>query len=201
MHEVMLQYVELQPADGAGGAGAEAGAEEAGAAGARAGGTRAARTGSTRCKNCRRSRRSSRAFQHENERNHPQGAAHVHAGRGGRGVLTCLVRELAVGESSVIPLHPPLPVVGVLIRMERGCQQNDRTLMAMGHGTSFGSTQSMTQAFAHTGHCYSAGTPSPSILKRLRKGRGGCGRTARTVGCAGPCCTGPGRSDSSRCQQ
>ena len=32
---------------------------------------------------------------------------------------------VAVGESSVILLHPPLPLVGVSIEMERGCQQND----------------------------------------------------------------------------
>ena len=31
---------------------------------------------------------------------------------------------LAVGET-VILLHPPLPLVGVSIGMERGCQQND----------------------------------------------------------------------------
>ena len=36
-------------------------------------------------------------------------------------------RRLAVGET-VILLHPPLPSVGVPIGMERGCQQNDRTL-------------------------------------------------------------------------
>ena len=33
---------------------------------------------------------------------------------------------LAVGET-VILLHPPLPLVGVSIAMERGCQQNGRT--------------------------------------------------------------------------
>ena len=37
-------------------------------------------------------------------------------------------RRLAVGESSVKLLHPPLPLVGGVIGMERGCQQNDRTL-------------------------------------------------------------------------
>ena len=34
----------------------------------------------------------------------------------------------AVGESSVTLLHPPLPLAGVSIGMERECQQNDRTL-------------------------------------------------------------------------
>ena len=46
----------------------------------------------------------------------------------------CLSRRgrlLAVGET-VILLHPPLPLVGVSIGMERGRQQNDRTL-ADGH--------------------------------------------------------------------
>ena len=33
--------------------------------------------------------------------------------------------SLAVGESSVILLHPPAPLVGVSIGMERGCQYND----------------------------------------------------------------------------
>ena len=33
--------------------------------------------------------------------------------------------HLAVGESSVILLHPLLPLAGVSIVMERGCQQND----------------------------------------------------------------------------
>ena len=32
---------------------------------------------------------------------------------------------LVVGESSVILLHPPLPLVGVSIVMMRECQQND----------------------------------------------------------------------------
>ena len=36
--------------------------------------------------------------------------------------------RLAVGESSVIRLHPPLPVVGVSIRTQRGRHQHDRTL-------------------------------------------------------------------------
>ena len=36
--------------------------------------------------------------------------------------------DLAVGESSVTLLHRPLPVVGVSTVMERGRQQNDRTL-------------------------------------------------------------------------
>ena len=40
--------------------------------------------------------------------------------------------NLAVGESSVILLHPPLPVVGVSIATERERQQSDRTL-ANGH--------------------------------------------------------------------
>ena len=31
----------------------------------------------------------------------------------------------AVGESSVILLHPPLPPVGVSTGMERGCRHND----------------------------------------------------------------------------
>ena len=31
-------------------------------------------------------------------------------------------------DETVIPLHSPLPLVGVSIRTERGCQQNDRTL-------------------------------------------------------------------------
>ena len=35
--------------------------------------------------------------------------------------------SLAVG-GTVILLHPSLPLVGVSIRMERGCQQNDKTL-------------------------------------------------------------------------
>ena len=35
-----------------------------------------------------------------------------------------LPAELAVDET-VILLHPPLSLVGVLIVMERGCQQND----------------------------------------------------------------------------
>ena len=34
---------------------------------------------------------------------------------------------LAVGETVILP-HPPLPLVGVSIAMERGRQQNDRTL-------------------------------------------------------------------------
>ena len=34
------------------------------------------------------------------------------------------VRDLAVGESSVILLHPPLPLEGVSAGMEKGCQQN-----------------------------------------------------------------------------
>ena len=33
--------------------------------------------------------------------------------------------NLAVGETSVILLHPPLPLLGVSIGMGRGCQQND----------------------------------------------------------------------------
>ena len=33
--------------------------------------------------------------------------------------------KIAVGESSVILLHPALPSVGVSIWMNRGCQQND----------------------------------------------------------------------------
>ena len=33
--------------------------------------------------------------------------------------------NLAIGETSVILLHPPLPSVGVSIWMARGCQQND----------------------------------------------------------------------------
>ena len=32
--------------------------------------------------------------------------------------------DLAIGET-VIVLHPPLPLVGVSIGMERGCQYND----------------------------------------------------------------------------
>ena len=36
--------------------------------------------------------------------------------------------DAAVGESYAIPLRPPLPLVGLSIRMERGCQHNDRTL-------------------------------------------------------------------------
>ena len=32
--------------------------------------------------------------------------------------------HLAVGETVTL-LHPPLPLAGVSIRMERGCQQND----------------------------------------------------------------------------
>ena len=32
--------------------------------------------------------------------------------------------RLAV-DKTVILLHPPLPLVGVSMRMERGCQQND----------------------------------------------------------------------------
>ena len=35
---------------------------------------------------------------------------------------------LAVGETSGILLQPPLPLAGVSIGMEKGCQQNDRTL-------------------------------------------------------------------------
>ena len=35
-----------------------------------------------------------------------------------------MLAVLAIGET-VILLHPPVPSVGVSIRMERGCQQND----------------------------------------------------------------------------
>ena len=35
--------------------------------------------------------------------------------------------RIAVGET-VILLHPPLPLPGVSVGMERGCHQNDRTL-------------------------------------------------------------------------
>ena len=38
------------------------------------------------------------------------------------------VRACAVGESSVILLHPPLPLVGASREMERERQQNDGTL-------------------------------------------------------------------------
>ena len=37
----------------------------------------------------------------------------------------CRAHRLAVGESSVILLHPPLLSVGVSIATMRGCQQND----------------------------------------------------------------------------
>ena len=40
--------------------------------------------------------------------------------------------NLAVGESSAILLHPPLPSVAVSVEVERERQQNDRTL-ANGH--------------------------------------------------------------------
>ena len=36
---------------------------------------------------------------------------------------------LAVGGETAILLHPLLPLAGVLTRMERGCAQNDRTLV------------------------------------------------------------------------
>ena len=40
------------------------------------------------------------------------------------GVVLTASPGLAVGET-VILLHPPLPLLGVSIGMERGCQQND----------------------------------------------------------------------------
>ena len=36
--------------------------------------------------------------------------------------------QVAVIPLAVIPLHTPLPAAGVSTRMERGCQQNGRTL-------------------------------------------------------------------------
>ena len=43
------------------------------------------------------------------------------------GSVQLLVVKLAVGETAILP-HPPLPLVGLSIWMERGCQQNDRSL-------------------------------------------------------------------------
>ena len=43
--------------------------------------------------------------------------------------------RLAV-DKTVILLHPPLPLVGVSMRMERGCQQNDS--LADGYGRQLG---------------------------------------------------------------
>ena len=37
-------------------------------------------------------------------------------------------QHLAVGKSSVNLLHPPLPLVGVSMWTERGCQQSDDSL-------------------------------------------------------------------------
>ena len=43
-------------------------------------------------------------------------------------VLEAVAATIAAGQSSAILLHPPLPLVGASIAMERGRQQNDRTL-------------------------------------------------------------------------
>ena len=53
------------------------------------------------------------------------GPAWCRRGGGPSGRTRWPARPLAVGETSVILLHPPLPVVRVSVGMERGFQQND----------------------------------------------------------------------------
>ena len=59
---------------------------------------------------------------------HPDGgheANEIHPAIFGRKLVdAALQTDLAIDET-VIPLHPPLPLAGVSIVMERGCQQND----------------------------------------------------------------------------
>ena len=40
-----------------------------------------------------------------------------------------MARAVLAPDETVILLHPPLPLAGVSIVMERGCRQNDRTLV------------------------------------------------------------------------
>ena len=81
-------------------------------------------------------------------------------------------------------LHPTLPLVGVSMWMERGCQQNGRALADGSCGPPERELRSETQRRAQAA-CKEASrrrrrrrfadTPSPSMLRHLLKGEGGGG--------------------------
>ena len=85
--------------------------------------------------------------------------------------------------ATAIPLHPPLPLAGVSIAMERERQQNDRTpANCIGDGEQDGEHDALRAALLPplasglTGRrrdSHFTDIPSSSILKRLLKGEQG----------------------------
>ena len=78
------------------------------------------------------------------------------------------------GEGSVILLHHPLPLAGVSIGMEKGCQQSG----SLADGCPGPHPRRQLPALAVDETVIFADALSPSLLKHLLQAEEGCSRTA-----------------------